>query len=181
MKLFTRFILGAAMLGASVAGAQQPGSAALVIKPTNRTVVEARARGERRDTLARTGDVIRYTLTFTNTVGKAVRGLELKDPIPAGLQFVDGSAESSRADATLEFSADGGKTWSAQPTEPVTVDGKTEERPVPAERYTHVRWMVAGWVQPRATVTAHFDARVGTLASASSRGQSAASSKPTGR
>jgi len=33
-------------------------------------------------------------------------------------------------------------------------------RPVAAERYTHVRWMLAGWVQPGATVTASYDARL---------------------
>lgn len=184
MTQFTRFLLGLALLGASTAGAQQArttANAALVITPSNRTALDARARGERRDTLARTGDVIRYTLRFTNTVGKAVRGLELKDPIPTGLQFVDGSAEASRSDATLEFSADGGRTWSARPMETVTIDGRTEERPVAPERYTHVRWTVAGWVQPRASVTAHFDTRVSTIASASTRGPSAASSKPTGR
>jgi hypothetical protein len=33
-------------------------------------------------------------------------------------------------------------------------------RPVPSERYTHVRWTIDGSVAPGATVTAEFDARV---------------------
>jgi hypothetical protein len=37
---------------------------------------------------------------------------------------------------------------------------------VPADRYTHVRWVLAGWVQPGATVTAAYDAQLTALATA---------------
>ncbi|HEX2189402.1 MAG TPA: hypothetical protein VHG51_10915, partial [Longimicrobiaceae bacterium] len=69
------------------------------------------------------------------------------------------SARSSRADARAEYSADGGATFSAQPTEEVVVEGRRVRRPVSPERYTHVRWTVDGWVAPGATVAAELDAR----------------------
>ena len=140
-----------------------PKASRFVVTAGNRTAAEeAQKRAERADDAARPGDVLRYNLAFTNPTKAPVRGVKLDNPIPAGLRFVAGSATSSRDDVKAEFSADGGKTFSARPTETVTVDGKELTRPVDAARYTHVRWVLAGWVQPGATVTAAYDA---TLAS----------------
>ena len=61
----------------------------------------------------------------------------------------------------LEFSADGGRSWAAEPMESVMVDGHAVSRAVPASRYTHLRWVVTGAVAPRTTVTGQFDTRVG--------------------
>ena len=77
-----------------------------------------------------------------------------------GFRFVGGSTRASRDDARAEYSADGGRTFSAQPMEEVVVEGRRVRRPVAPERYTHVRWTVDGWVAPGATVTAEFDARL---------------------
>jgi hypothetical protein len=89
-----------------------------------------------------------------------VRQVALQNPVATGLQFVGGSAKSSRQDARAEYSADNGATWSARPMETVTIDGKPVERAVAPERYTGVRWIVDGWVSPGATVTAQFEARL---------------------
>jgi hypothetical protein len=59
-----------------------------------------------------------------------------------------------------EYSADGGKTFSTNPTEEVTVEGRKVRRAVAPERYTHVRWTVGGTVAPGATLTAEFDTRL---------------------
>ena len=150
-----------APVSAQRAAAPSPNGEALVIKASNRTAVAESASGSaRRDSTVHMGDVLRYTLTFTNVVGRPIRGIELKNPIPAGLRFVQGSAKATRNDARVEFSADGGKTFSIAPSEMVVVDGREVSRPVPSERYTHVRWMVAGWVQPRAGVVAEYEARL---------------------
>ena len=153
------------------AAASSPKGEALVISASNRTAAEDAARGEaRRDSTVRSGDVLRYTLTFTNVVGRPIRGVELKNPIPAGLRFVAGSARATRGDARVEFSADGGKTYSAAPSEQVVVDGQEVSRPIPAERFTHVRWFVAGWVQPRSGVVAEYEARLAPIAPQVERG-----------
>jgi uncharacterized repeat protein (TIGR01451 family) len=134
---------------------------ALVVAAENRTAIDAAARGAKRtDATVHAGDVLRYKLTFTNTAGRPVRQVALQNPVATGLQFVPGSAKSSRQDARAEYSADNGATWSARPMETVTVDGKSIERPVAPERYTGVRWIVDGWLSPGATVTAQFEARL---------------------
>ena len=142
------------------AQARPAASASIVVSSVNLTATAA-AKGTAPRATVLPGDVLRYTLTFTNATSGAVKNVELRDPVPAGVHFVAGSAHASRADARLEFSADGGKSWSAAPTESVVVDGKTVERAVPADRYTHLRWVVAGAVVPAAVVTASFDTRVG--------------------
>jgi hypothetical protein len=49
---------------------------------------------------------------------------------------------TAQSPARIVYSIDGGKTFVAKPTVKVSLpDGKTEERPAPAEAYTHVRWL----------------------------------------
>jgi uncharacterized repeat protein (TIGR01451 family) len=149
----------AAGLLAVPAGAQQAKSAApsLTVAAVNTTAEQA---GETSRKTVKPDDVLRYTLTFSNPGPKALGNVELRNPIPKGVHFVPGSAHASRDDARLEFSADGGKSWSAQPMETVTVDGQPARRAVPVERYTHVRWIVGGTVAANSTVTADFSAKV---------------------
>lgn len=153
----------AAAQRANVTGSQPRAAApsALVISVANLSAKADADRGApRKDTTAHAGDVLHYTLTFRNVVERPIKGVKVENPIPAGLRFVEASAKASRTDARAEFSADGGKTFSAQPLETVMVDGKQVQRPVPASRYTHVRWMIDGFVQPKATVVAEYDARL---------------------
>ena len=136
-------------------------ASALAVTAENRTAMAAAAQGAKRtDAAVHAGDVLRYKLTFTNIAGRPVRQVALQNPVASGLQFVAGSASSSRQDARAEYSADHGATWSAKPMETVTIDGKRVERAVAPERYTGVRWIVDGWVSPGATVTAQFEARL---------------------
>ncbi|HEU4700234.1 MAG TPA: hypothetical protein VFS40_13705 [Gemmatimonadales bacterium] len=173
MKRLTTALMVAA-LGAAPLRAQAPASTAapapaspLAITAENRTAAADAAKGTKRtDDAVRNGDVVRYRLAFTNTAGRTIRNVVLSDPIPAGLHYVAGSARTARADARLEFSADGGKSWAATPMEKVVVNGKTVTRPVPAERYTDVRWRVPGLVEPGTIVTAEFDARMEVAAPA---------------
>lgn len=158
--LRTLLPLLALALAAPALNAQQAGPALAVTAENRTAAAEASAGTPRRDDRARPGDVLRYRLTFTNSSGRALRGVALADPIPAGVSLVAGSPRSARADARLEFSADGGRSWSAQPMEDADVNGQRVRRAVPSERYTHVRWTVDGSVAPGATVVAEFDARV---------------------
>ncbi len=165
MKTLFRIVLSVLLLGtaAAPAVAQQGGQQrqALVVTAQNRTAASEQAAGRaRRDDRARPGDVLRYRLTFTNVTPGAVRGITLANPLPAGVRFVGGSARTERGDARVEYSADGGRTFSAQPVEEVVEGGQRVTRPIPAERYTHVRWTVGGALAPGATVVAEYDARV---------------------
>lgn len=165
-KSLRRLIPVIAMMLATVSGkatAQQPlAERALTVTALNRTAEADAARGMKRsDTRVHGGDVMKYSLTFTNLKDQNVRQVVMSNPIPGGLRMIAGSARSSRQDATAEYSADGGKTFSEQPMEEVLQDGKTVQRPVSPDRYTHVRWTVAGSVAPKAVVTAEFEARLG--------------------
>lgn len=166
MTRFTRSTLAAALMLLSAAlparaqqAAVRDAAPSLVVAAVN-TTAQAEADRPARNTV-RPNDVLRYTLTFTNPTARSLGNVELKNPIPAGVHLVAGSTHASRRDALVEFSADGGRSWSAQPTESVVVDGRQAMRPIPADRYTHVRWTVRGAVGPQATVTADFEARVG--------------------
>jgi uncharacterized repeat protein (TIGR01451 family) len=136
----------------------------LVITAQNLMAGDARhdelaARGGDRTALL-PGDVVLYRLIFTNTTDAPVRNVEFKDPLPAGLRYVAGSAAADREDVSIAYSIDGGRTYSAEPTIEVVVDGERVMRPAPPEMYTHIRWLVTGWVQPGAQVTAEFRAQL---------------------
>jgi uncharacterized repeat protein (TIGR01451 family) len=103
------------------------------------------------------GDTVRYSLLFTNVSAGAVHGIVLDNPIPKGLQYQAGSAKADRGDVAVLFSIDGGSTYSASPMIDVDVDGKREQRPAPADRYTHVRWTVRGEVPRGAQIHAEYD------------------------
>lgn len=105
------------------------------------------------------GDVVRFTLRFTNTTDQPVRDVVFSNPVPEGMRYVAGSAAAGAGNATITFSIDGGASYSPQPTIEVT-DENGERRRVPAspETYTHVRWTVTDWVQPGQGATAEFRA-----------------------
>jgi uncharacterized repeat protein (TIGR01451 family) len=106
------------------------------------------------------GDVIRYSLRFTNTQPQAVQNVVFSNPVPQGLRYVVDSAAATTPTVAITFSIDGGKTYSAQPMIEVVENGERRNVPAPAAMYTHVRWTVEGWVQPGGQVTAEFRAEL---------------------
>ena len=156
-RLLALLLLAAPLPALAQEAASQP---ALSITVENMTAAaESQAGSPREDETARPGDVLRYRLNFTNRTDVALRDVVLSNPIPQTIGLLDGSVRSSRDDVQVEYSADGGQTWAAQPMEEVLVEGRVVQRPIPADRFTHVRWTIRGWVQPRATVTAEYDTR----------------------
>jgi uncharacterized repeat protein (TIGR01451 family) len=157
-----RFTLGFLTLLALAAPAQaqqRKGGPTLVVAASNATAATEASKGAVRSAV-RPNDVLRYTLTFSNPTEHSVAKVELRNPIPDGVVFVPGSAKASRADARLEFSADNGKSWAAQPTETVVLAGQQVTRAIPVNRYTHIRWVVKGSVEARGVITAEFEAKV---------------------
>ena len=102
------------------------------------------------------GDVVRFQLRFTNQNPGDVRGVVFTNPVPGGLRYVDGSAGADRQDVTVEYSADGGKSFAAKPMITEVVAGARVQKPAPPEQYTHVRWTVRGSIASGASVTAEF-------------------------
>jgi uncharacterized repeat protein (TIGR01451 family) len=102
------------------------------------------------------GDVLLYTLTYTNLGGRAAVNANVDDPIPSGTVLLPGSASGERARIT--FSIDGGKTYTTYPAiQAVTGDdGRTVQKEAPAESYTHVRWSATDALAPGESRTASF-------------------------
>ena len=106
------------------------------------------------------GDVVRYRLTFTNVTSHAVKSVVFDNPLPSGLRYESGTAVSDRDQVAIQYSIDGGKSYSAQPMIEVEIDGKRVQRPAPVDMYTHIRWSVQGSVLPGAVVRAEFRAQL---------------------
>ena len=109
------------------------------------------------------GDVVEYRLVFTNITGRPVNKIQFTDPLPEGMHYLRGTAGADREDVDVEFSLDGGTSYSEQPMVEVVVDGRTEQRPASPETYTHIRWTVHGELQPDAKVAAAFQVRYGVV------------------
>jgi uncharacterized repeat protein (TIGR01451 family) len=158
-------ILALATIALPVRAQQATEPEALVMSTFNITAAADSASGQPRGhDIVQGGDVVRYSLLFTNVTDRPVRQIVLSNAVPAGFRMVAGSATTTRQDAGTEYSADAGATWAAVPMEEVLIDGRQELRPIPPERFTHVRWSIDGWVAPEATVTAEFHVRLGAIA-----------------
>ena len=157
-----RFTLGfLALLAVSApAHAQQRKAGPTLVVAASNTTASAEASNGAVRSAVRPNDVLHYRLTFSNPTDHSVANVELRNPMPAGVSFVPGSAKASRSDARLEFSADNGKSWSAQPMEKALVGGQTVTRAIPVDRYTHIRWVMKNAVEAKGVVTAEFEARV---------------------
>jgi uncharacterized repeat protein (TIGR01451 family) len=160
MKVLRLLLVGTlcgALVSPRLTAAQAQAPKALVITAHNVTAEAATDRGA--TTLARPGDEIRYTLVFTNLTAAPVKNIQFVDAIPAGLVYVSNSATADQP-ARIEYSIDGGKSYTAQPLITVVEDGKQVKQPAPRERYTHVRWTVLGSLARGAQVSAEFRAQV---------------------
>lgn len=151
-----------ALMGAGGAAAQIPEARALVLTAENLMADNPshREHAKRGGNPAAVfpGDMLRYRLVFTNVKDMPVKDVEFTDPLPPGLHYVAESATASSDDTVIEYSIDGGTSYSTRPMIAVTVNGRRVMRPAPPERYTHLRWRIRGWVQPGAQVVAEFRA-----------------------
>jgi len=151
--LFTAAALAAL---APPAAAQEAAPKALEITATNVTAVESDRVTEADVILP--GDVVEYALDFTNLEDFNIQDVVFTNPIPSGLTIVLGSAGADRDDVVVDYSLDGGTSWSEAPTVRVEEAGQVVERPAPATAYTHVRWTITDPIAPGATVSARYRA-----------------------
>lgn len=102
------------------------------------------------------GDVVIYTVTYTNVADEAVENVVITNPINTALNYVQDSAFAPGAD--VSFSADGGKTFATLTELTVERDGV----PVAArvDDLTHIRWILREPLDPGAQGFARFRARL---------------------
>lgn len=91
-------------------------------------------------TAVKPGELIRYQVELANTGDDEAQKPSALGRIPAGTLFVLDSATSG-PDLMVEYSIDGGNTFSQQPTIVVEgEDGRKKSVPAPATLYTTIRW-----------------------------------------
>lgn len=106
------------------------------------------------------GDVLRYTVSSDNKGELAAKNLVITQPIPQRTVYQLDSATSNNG-AKLTYSIDAGKSFVEKPTIKVTLpDGTVEERPAPAEMYTHIRWQFSKDLNPETAVKAMYQVQV---------------------
>ena len=163
---FVTACTGAAMVGAQAPArsAPEPGPRIEVVIAGELVLSDDEDRAVLRDgdghLVTRPGDVIRYRLTASNRGGEAARNTELLDPIPAGTEYVIGSAQGEGM--RVLFSIDNGQTFVPEPVRyrTRTTEGEVRELPAPARMYTHVKWLSPEPIPPDGMVEATFEVRV---------------------
>jgi uncharacterized repeat protein (TIGR01451 family) len=110
---------------------------ALTIATPSITLVKSRDKAT-----APPGGVITYTVTYTAGGSASAFGVTIVDQIPANTTYVTGSATG--ASTTIAYSHDGGTTYDALETVPVT----------------HIRWQRASPMAPGGSGTTSFKAAV---------------------
>jgi uncharacterized repeat protein (TIGR01451 family) len=155
MRKISKLLAMLVVTCAAALRAQAPAQRPLVVTAENMM-----AKGRANSEAVVPGDVLRYRLHFTNRNSGDVRGVVFTNPVPTGLRYVDGSAGADREDVLVEYSADGGKTYSTRPMVSEVVGGKRVQKPASPQQYTHVRWTVRGSIASGASVTAEFRAEL---------------------
>lgn len=158
MRVFISGLLLCAALIASPAWAEGPLSSEI----QSYLIERAQDGGEQRipTTQAAPGDVIEYQLVYKNTSTQPLSGLVVTGPIPANTRYVEASAQTA-VDAGFVVSADDGGHFGTEPLIDTTRRAAGEEQAViPAEAYTHVRWMPNTAIQPGQVQTYSYRVRV---------------------
>lgn len=104
------------------------------------------------------GEVIFYTLKYSNTGDAAARDVVINDPIPDKTVYVAGSVTGHDP----LFSIDGGKHFNRPSLLTYTITnarGQQEKRLATPERYTHIRWVIKE-IGPGQTGQVGFQVRV---------------------
>jgi uncharacterized repeat protein (TIGR01451 family) len=98
-------------------------------------------------------DVIEYRLTYANSGHEVLRHVSVTDPIPIGTEYV-GQTATVPDGGTVVFSIDNGKTFHAWPIRVKTTDEDGTEvwSDATPDQVTHIRWTLAGELDPEAEI-----------------------------
>jgi uncharacterized repeat protein (TIGR01451 family) len=94
------------------------------------------------------GEQFILTVEFANVAGFVADGVRITSTIPDGVSYIPGTATGPGG--LVLFSADGGRTFATE-EELAARAGATPPRPVKAEDYTHVRWVLEAPLEPGTT------------------------------
>ncbi len=110
--------------------------------------------------IVKSGEVLDWTIMSVNEGNAPASQYNAVVKIPAGTQFVAGSA-SAEGSATVVFSIDNGKTFSPAPTiDERQTDGSIKKVAAPLSMYTQVRYEWADPLNEGQTVKASYKVRL---------------------
>ncbi|HEX8179801.1 MAG TPA: hypothetical protein VF525_09695 [Pyrinomonadaceae bacterium] len=108
----------------------------------------------------RPGEVLAWTITSQNDGTGAAREYKATGQIPQGTIFIAGSTSADGA-ASVTYSIDHGKSFTAQPTiEERQADGSTKRVPAPVAMYTQVRYEWSDALAAGSKLAASYKVRV---------------------
>lgn len=110
-------------------------------------------------TVLKPGEIVRYEIDALNAGDSAASKLAPVAHIPANTTFVAGTASAAAA-ATIEYSLDGGKTWSLRPMVTVQTPTGPVQKPADPATYNAVKWISTGSLAPKSTVAYLYEVRV---------------------
>jgi uncharacterized repeat protein (TIGR01451 family) len=136
----------------------------VVVLSLQGALVERDAKGAERLTplanaVLKPGDLVRYDVVATNSGNDSAEHLIPAARVPAGTTYEAGSASLAAA-ARIEFSLDGGKTWSSKPVVPVKTSSGIVEKAAPVASYTALRWVDDATLAPNRSVAYSYEVRV---------------------
>lgn len=105
------------------------------------------------------GETIRYDIVASNVGPDAAKTLMPIGKIPAGTAYEPGTASVSNA-SRVEFSIDGGKTWSVSPTIKVQTPSGIVEQKADPSRFTAIRWIGAKPLLSKSSVAYSYEVRI---------------------
>ncbi|MCU0548563.1 MAG: hypothetical protein MUC48_04375 [Leptolyngbya sp. Prado105] len=113
----------------------------------------------KQDVTVKKGTVLRLQVLGHNTGDRPAEKLVVTQPVPRGTVYTIGSATQENAE--LDYSVDGGKTYSPNPMVVITLpDGRTGLQPAPADTYSHVRWTFSRAIAPQSGVEVSYEVSV---------------------
>ena len=104
------------------------------------------------------GDVIKYVITATNGGSEPARNLATVGRVPAGTSFYTSLVPSGTS--KVEYSLDGGKTWSAAPMVKVHTASGDVLKKADASLYTAVRFADPKPLAAKSAVAFAYEVRV---------------------
>jgi len=110
--------------------------------------------------MVKSGETLDWTITSVNEGNAPANDYSAVGKIPAGTQFVAGSASADGSPA-VTFSIDNGKSFSAAPTvDQRQADGSVKKVPAPVSMYNQVRYAWTAPLNERSTVNASYKVRL---------------------
>lgn len=157
-------VLMATLLLATGAATAKPGGGIELISRAEIEVMKKNDKGEpvaTRVDAARAnvppGETVIFTTTYVNNGDQPATNVAIKNPIPENMLYVDNSAEGKGT--RIDFSIDKGKSYGAISS--LKVKNKAgRERPARADDITNVRWTMEKPLEPGATGTVSYRAKV---------------------